>query len=98
MSSVSNDAVNDNGVDDAIRRRKLAFRSAHRGMKEMDLLLTRFTDTELATMAAEELSLFEAMLNIPDQDFYAVLLGNAPVPEEHDNAVMARLIQSARNP
>ena len=38
---------------DAVRRKRLRYRSWHRGMKEMDLILGRFADRALATMTAE---------------------------------------------
>ena len=35
----------------AVRRKRLRYRSWHRGMKEMDLILGRFADQALAAMS-----------------------------------------------
>ena len=43
-------------------------RSWRRGMKEMDLILGPFSDSELATLGEGELALYEALLNENDQD------------------------------
>ncbi|RUU81224.1 succinate dehydrogenase assembly factor 2, partial [Mesorhizobium sp. M7A.T.Ca.TU.009.01.3.1] len=41
------------GLD--VRRRKLLFRSWHRGMREMDLILGTFADAEIGALTAEEI-------------------------------------------
>ena len=40
------------------RRRKLRFRSWHRGMREMDLIMGRFADTLLDRLSEDELADF----------------------------------------
>lgn len=50
------------------RRRRALYRAMHRGTKEMDWLLGRFADAELAAMEAEELAAFEELLTLPDPD------------------------------
>lgn len=45
-----------------IRRRRAAYRAAHRGTKEMDIVLGRYADAHLAGMTAEALTLFEELL------------------------------------
>ncbi len=39
------------GLD--VRRRKLLFRSLHRGMREMDLIMGRFADATIAQLTQE---------------------------------------------
>ena len=41
--------------DIEFRRKRLRFRSTHRGTKELDLLLGAFSERNLATMSAEEI-------------------------------------------
>ena len=50
------------------RRRRLLFRSWHRGMREMDLLMGQFADAHLAGFSNDELDLFEALSENQDQD------------------------------
>jgi len=44
------------GLD--LRRRKLLFRSWHRGMREMDLIMGRFADARIAELNESELAEF----------------------------------------
>jgi antitoxin CptB len=68
------------GLDD--RRKRLLFRCWHRGTREMDLILGRFADAEIAKLADDELRQLEHLIELPDPDLYAVLTGDAvPAPE-----------------
>jgi antitoxin CptB len=78
--------------DDAIRRKRLIFRSWHRGMRETDLMLGRFADRHVATMTAKQLDSYEALIGSPDPDIYNWVTGAEPVPAGHDTDVM-RLLQ-----
>ncbi|WP_134679836.1 succinate dehydrogenase assembly factor 2 [Paracoccus ravus] len=70
---------------DEARLKRLRMRSWRRGMKEMDLILGPFSDTELETLAPEEIDIYEALLNENDQDLYpwitARISGTHPGPE-----------------
>ena len=72
-------------------RRKLRFRAWHRGTSEADLLLGAFADQCLTPFAAEELRQFERLLEEDDPLIDDWISGRRPVPEEHDNRVMALL-------
>jgi antitoxin CptB len=68
------------GLDD--RRKRLLFRCWHRGTREMDLILGRFADKEIAALNDGELAELERLIEVPDPDFYAALTGEkAPPPE-----------------
>jgi antitoxin CptB len=70
------------GLDD--RRKRLLFRCWHRGTREMDLILGRFADAEIAGLGEDELGQLEQLIEVPDPDLYAALTGNAaPAPEFH---------------
>ncbi|MBM3503271.1 MAG: succinate dehydrogenase assembly factor 2 [Alphaproteobacteria bacterium] len=58
------------GLDE--RRRRVRYRSWHRGTREMDLLLGGFADRHLATMSADDLEAFERLIALPDPDLYAI--------------------------
>jgi antitoxin CptB len=77
------------GLDD--RRKRLLFRCWHRGTREMDLILGRFADAEIATLSDDELSALERLIEVPDPDLYAALTGDTPLPPEHASALFDRI-------
>ncbi|WP_245902476.1 FAD assembly factor SdhE [Pararhodobacter marinus] len=52
------------------RLKRLRMRSWRRGIKEMDLILGPFSDSELAGLDPAMLDLYEALLNENDHDLY----------------------------
>lgn len=79
-----------------ISRKRLRFRAWHRGTKELDLLVGRFADAQLAGFAADELRQFEALLDIPEPLLYDWLLGRGAPPPDTQTAVLDRLIATTR--
>ncbi|HEY3223943.1 MAG TPA: succinate dehydrogenase assembly factor 2 [Pseudolabrys sp.] len=73
------------------RRRRLLFRCRHRGIREMDLVLGRFADTQLASLTDSELDEVERWLVVPDQQIFAWVTGMEPVPRDFDTALFHRL-------
>ncbi len=73
------------------RRRKLLFRAWHRGMREVDLIMGRFADREIAKWGNEELGEFERLLEVADRELLAWVIGEADVPRSLDTAVFRRL-------
>ena len=73
------------------RRKKLRFRSWHRGTREMDLLLGRFADRHIQTLSEDELDLFSTVLRCPDQDLYNWVTGKLPWPQSLQNELTRRL-------
>lgn len=86
---MSGTMISSAGLD--VRRRRLLFRAWHRGMREMDLLLGRFADAEVATLSDAELDAFEALLEPQDQEVFSWISGTAPIPPEHDTALFRRI-------
>jgi antitoxin CptB len=78
------------GVDD-IRRKRLLFRSWHRGTKETDLLLGSFAERHIADFSKEQLDHYEALLENDDGDLYDWITGRAAVPVERDGEMMRLL-------
>ena len=74
-----------------VRRKRLAFRAWHRGIKEMDLLLGTYADRNLATLDQAGLDRFEALIDVPDKDLYDWITGRSPLPDEFDNDIMVEL-------
>ena len=83
------------GLD--LRRRKLLFRSWHRGMREMDLIMGRFADATVQQLTQEELAEFEQLLEVPDRELLAWIIGEADVPPDYDTALFRRLREFNRS-
>ena len=77
------------GLDE--RRRRLLYRSWHRGMREMDLVMGRFADATIADLTEAELAEFEALSDMPDPDLYAWVCGDLPIPEEVDRPLFRKI-------
>ncbi|MGE5158561.1 MAG: succinate dehydrogenase assembly factor 2 [Gemmatimonas sp.] len=77
------------GLDD--RRKRLLFRCWHRGTREMDLILGRFADAEIAGLSDSELDELERLLEVPDPDLYAALSGDRPLPPTGAGALFDRI-------
>jgi antitoxin CptB len=77
------------GLD--IRRKRLLFRCWHRGTREMDLILGRFADAEIATLADAELDELERLIEVPDPDLYAAVIGDKPPGPDFNGALFARI-------
>ena len=80
-----------------IRRKRLSFRSWHRGTRESDLILGRFADGHLAQFDDGQLDRYEALLECTDADLFDWITGRAAPPPEHDHDV-TRLLISFSNP
>jgi len=77
------------GLDD--RRKRLLFRCWHRGTREMDLILGRFADAEIADLTDDELAQFEHLMDVPDPDLYAALIGNMSPAPDYANRLFDRI-------
>jgi antitoxin CptB len=74
------------------RRKRLLFRSWHRGTKEADLILGRFAERNLSSFSEDQLARYEALLERSDPEIYAWISGSEAVPPECDHDVMALLM------
>jgi len=74
------------------RRRRAAYRASHRGTKEMDWVLGRYSDAALGAMSGEALGLFERLLALPDPDLQDMILP----PQRAPPAEFAELIAAVR--
>ena len=77
------------GLDD--RRKRLLFRCWHRGTREMDLILGRFADAEIANLGEHELAQFELLIEVPDPDLYAAVTGNRALAPEQATGLFDRI-------
>jgi len=77
--------------DKDARLKKLRFRAWRRGFREADLILGPFADKHVADFNEAELDLFERLLEVPDQELYAWIVGREPVSAEFDGPLMDRI-------
>lgn len=73
------------------RRRRVLFRSWHRGIREMDLIMGRFADAEIGTMSEADLDEFERLIEVPDRDLFRWITGEDETPSNYDTALFRRL-------
>ena len=53
-----------------------------RGMKELDVVMTGYLESHYASASEVEKSGFKELLEMPDPDLYALLLGKVTSPNE----------------
>jgi len=73
------------------RKRRLLFRSWHRGIRETDLLLGRFADAHIAGMVDGDLDEYERLLEVPDHDIYGWVTGEIAIPDSHQSGLLGRI-------
>lgn len=73
------------------RRRRMLFRAWHRGIKEMDLIMGRFSDAHIADLSDRELDDFESLMELRDQEVLSWIDGTVAVPANYDTALFRRL-------
>jgi antitoxin CptB len=78
------------GLD--IRRRKLLFRAWRRGVRETDLIVGRFADAYIDKLDEAALDDFERLIEVPNSDLYAWVVGDIAVPADYDTTVLRNLI------
>ncbi len=75
-----------------VRRRKLLFRSWHRGMREMDLILGQYADAYIAGFTDEQLDEFERILEVLDRDLLKWVTGESATPPEYDTPLFRDIV------
>jgi antitoxin CptB len=81
-----------------IRRKRLLFRSWHRGVREADLLLGSFAECHLAELGDAQLDRYEALLANSDGPILDWITGRAAPPPEQDSDVLRLLINFRYRP
>jgi antitoxin CptB len=73
------------------RQRRILFRSWHRGTRELDLILGRFADAEIASLRSSELDDYELLLEAQDRDVFSWLTFEAEIPSLYDTPVLRKI-------
>jgi antitoxin CptB len=76
-------------TDNDARRKRLLFRSWHRGTRELDLLLGGFAERYLST--ATQLEVYEQLLEFSDPDIYLWITEAEPVPKVNQSDILTLL-------
>lgn len=72
-------------------KKKILYRSAHRGTKEMDLLLSNFVKKYINSLNESELCELELLLNIDDEVLYKWYLNNERTTLIPENSITKKL-------
>ena len=80
-----------------IKRKRLLFRSTHRGTREMDILLGGFFKSNMSYLNDDQLNEFEGLIEIPDDDLYNWAMGRMEIPKELDTQLLRDFIKSVQS-
>ena len=80
-----------------IKRKRLLFRSTHRGTREMDILLGSFFKSNMSALNKDQLNEFEGLIEIPDDDLYNWAMGRMEIPKELDTELLRDFIKSVQS-
>jgi antitoxin CptB len=81
------------------RRKRLLFRSWHRGTREADLILGPFAEAHLAAFDDGQLDRYEALLECPDADLLDWVTGRVAPPQDDDvTRMLSRFPYRQRQP
>jgi antitoxin CptB len=89
VADMSGTTISSDGLDE--RRRRLLFRAWHRGMREVDLITGRFADAHIAAMSEPEVEEFEKLMEVPEPELLAWLMGAEPTPAQFDTAMFRKM-------
>jgi antitoxin CptB len=80
------------GEDLSMRRRRLRYRAAHRGTRELDLILGPFAEAKSEAFTEAELDRLERLLDEDETTLQQWLLGQEPPPPTADRALIDQII------
>ena len=69
------------------RLKRLYMRSMRRGIKEMDIILTRFADARLSGLSDSDLELYDGLLSENDQDLLQWVTGQVAAPPMYTDLI-----------
>ncbi len=71
------------------KRKRLIFRSWHRGTREMDIIMGSFADRHIAEFSEGQLTTYDDILTLNDPDLYNWYIGKDSLPENLQSDVMS---------
>ncbi len=79
--------------DIELRKKRLLYRSQHRGIKEIDIFLGQFAEQNLLIMSDDELDFFETLLEEKDLDLYNWITCKEPKPRHLNHDLIYAILQ-----
>ena len=76
-----------------LRKKRLLYRSQHRGIKEIDIFLGEFAKQNLLIMSEDELDIFETLLEEKDLDLYNWITCKEPIPNHLNHDLIYAILQ-----
>jgi antitoxin CptB len=73
-------------------KKKLLYQSAHRGCKELDIILGSFAENFLMDLEYKSIKLYEELLQAPDNDIYNWIIEKTLPPKQYDTKLLKRII------
>ena len=73
------------------KRKRLIFRSWHRGTKEMDLILGSFAERNVQNFTEAELAQYDELLQLSDPDLYNWVTGKEEPPANLEGDMFEKL-------
>jgi len=74
------------------KRKRLIFRSWHRGTQEMDIIMGTFAQDHVEGFSEEELEAYDELLQTPDPDLYDWVSGRVAVPANEMSPMLQKLL------
>ena len=74
------------------KRKRLIFRSWHRGTKEMDQILGAFANKYVPEFSEAELDLYAQLLENSDPELYDWICGRVDVPANKNSEILEKLL------
>lgn len=84
--------MQDNENMNEAEQRRLAWR-CRRGLLELDIVLQRFVNGQFSALSLREQQAFDALLELPDNDFWALI---SATETAHENGSMHSVITKLR--
>jgi len=74
------------------KRKRMIFRSWHRGTREMDIIMGSFADKHIQSFDEQQLDTYDEILNIPDPDIYDWICQREQPPANTRSDVLTMLL------
>ncbi|QGR03008.1 succinate dehydrogenase assembly factor 2 [Ehrlichia ruminantium] len=74
------------------KRKRLLYRSLHRGCKEMDIILGNFALHHIYLLSNEDVDEYEKVVNTSDYQLYKYITGEELIPECLDRNLVRNIV------